>query len=179
MTEPFDGLEPNPASLRRPQRSNRGTRIVYGIVAACVVATVGVGVLEAVGIEVWPRHEGTWRRFTYKIYPDGRGSSDVFYCRVDKADAERLGDYLSKQGHFDGPDPISVYLTRRAGELQVSFFRNPRQAVTPDTMEFLRDLRGRIAAAVFGGAPLTLNLCDPHIPENSLDPQLIVHASFR
>ena len=92
---------------------------------------------------------------------DGAGveSTVDFTARVDRADAQRLGDFFRRVGVFVGTEPKGCALSRRPDGFVVSVFIPEGYLDDRDVIREFDSLRRQLSAEVFNGQPVILQMC--------------------
>ncbi len=99
-------------------------------------------------------------------------NSKLFFGRtVGRKLAEKLRDFLDSSKFFDGP-PQALSLERRKKALILRIKCREGAEKDPNFLSTVKILRNEIAARVFGGAPVELQICDQYfLPRKTLPPE--------
>jgi hypothetical protein len=90
-----------------------------------------------------------------------QGNAEVYYCdKADKADAQRLAEYLAKV-LATAPAQASFKLARRGAIVEVHMVFKQDLVNDPAVIAALQKDRNDIAVNVFNGSTVELHLCDP------------------
>jgi hypothetical protein len=87
------------------------------------------------------------------------GGELYYTSSVTRVEAERLGDYLVRVGHFDGQRK-RVQLTRDGKVYQVRYVVKNGAESDAGLVPVFQFAAAEIARDVFGGAPVEVHLCD-------------------
>ncbi len=88
---------------------------------------------------------------------------EVYYTEnANEADAKKLGDYLVKDGYFDGK-PKTVQLDKSGSTYQVRLVIQKEFQNDQKTADGLKELFGQISKDVFGGAATEIHMCDEEL----------------
>lgn len=88
---------------------------------------------------------------------------ELYYTdNVTEAEAKKLGDYLVKEGFFDGKK-ITVQLDKSGSTYQFRMVVVKEKQTDEATMEIMKTFAGQISKDVFGGAPTELHICDDQL----------------
>jgi hypothetical protein len=88
---------------------------------------------------------------------------EVYYQAVPREDADRLGQFLQREGFFDGRGPKTVVLKREGGSLVVAFVVNAAAVKKPQVIQEFREFGRQLSQQVFGGQPVEIHLCDEYL----------------
>ena len=81
---------------------------------------------------------------------------------LDEATAKKLGEYLKEQEYFQSDIKATVQITKNKDTFNLNFVVN-KDKLDADKEGNFRTFGGMISKAVFGSAPVTLNLCNDHL----------------
>lgn len=90
------------------------------------------------------------------------GGELYYTSNVTEADAKKLGDYLVKEGFFDGKTK-TVQLDKEGSTYQFRMVVQPEKQNDEATMALMKTFAGQVSADVFGNAPTELHVCDEHL----------------
>jgi hypothetical protein len=143
-----DEADPDADGYGREPRARTWPIVAFG--AGCVVVLVlvfGFAVAEL---------QGRGKRLEFN-----RG--EVFYTtRATRDEATRLGNYLVRDGYFDGT-PKSVQLTRDGRRVQVRLVVKKGTDTDPQFAGVFREFAAQINREVFTGQQFELHLCDEYL----------------
>ena len=85
---------------------------------------------------------------------------EMYYTKnTTEADAKKLGDYLVKEGYFDGK-PKTVQLDKSGSTYQVKMVIQKESQTDPKILEALKTFAGQISSEVFANAATEIHVCD-------------------
>ena len=88
---------------------------------------------------------------------------DVYYTKnSNEADAKKLGEYLVKEGFFDGK-PKTVQLDKSGSTYQVRLVIQKEKQNDQATADNLKEFAGQISKDVFGNAATEVHICDEEL----------------
>lgn len=132
-----------------PQHKTSRTRIAI----AAAVGLLAAFVLFTVVAESRYQQHGTMI---------ARNGGELFYTsRVQKAEAERLSDYLVKCGFFNG-DRKSVQIDREGRWYRFRMIVKKGIETDPQNIAVMKAFITDLSRDVFGGLPVEIHLCDDH-----------------
>lgn len=121
-------------------------------ITTCSRLCLAVGILSLVGC-------GGGHGTELKV----NGAQLFYTSAVDRAQAEKLGGYLVKEGFFDGK-LITVQLDRKD---MIWLFRlvasDERQAQSPKNVERFRNFARKLTNEAFDGQSVVIHLCDKNL----------------
>jgi hypothetical protein len=164
---PADGLDFAPSddflqATRRQEGRRRRQRFFRRVIAVVLilgaVGALAVTVLSGLGVIHFPEKEGLGKRLV--IGPDGPNAEEVYYTRsVSKAEAEAVGHFLRKTGHFDGQSPKTVQIIREDDTYLLSIVVADLAWHDAAFVEECRGIGRGLSREVFDGAPVEVRLC--------------------
>jgi hypothetical protein len=84
----------------------------------------------------------------------------MYYTKnATEADAKKLGDYLVKEGYFDGK-PKTVQLDKSGSTYQVRMVIQKESQTDPKILEALKTFAGQISSEVFANVATEIHICD-------------------
>jgi hypothetical protein len=151
------------ALARARERRDRRDRRVIGFIGGLALGVLLVDlVLEYTGgaYLLFRSRDDTWDSVAVRN-TDGAGveSTVDFTAHVERADAERLGEFLRTAGVFSGTDTKGCALSRRPEGYVISLFVPDGYLDDRDVIRDLEHLRRAVSAEVFGGTPVVLQMC--------------------
>ena len=81
---------------------------------------------------------------------------------VSETEARKLGEYLVKNGFFDG-NPTSVQITRSNGTIQFRMVVIKAMDRDPQFVQMATQFSQELSRDVFGGKTVELHLCDENL----------------
>lgn len=88
---------------------------------------------------------------------------EVYYTKnSNEADAKKLGDYLVKEGFFDGK-PKTVQLDKSGSTYQVRMVIQKEKQNDQATSDSLKEFSTQISKDVFGNAATEIHICDEEL----------------
>lgn len=120
--------------------------VVLGVVVVVCLGVVAVGVLLT----------------GYGSKLEFNGGELYHTRRVTRAEARRLGEYLAKEGFFDGSHK-TVQLDRGGGAYQVRCVVKKGVDTDPVMVEVFRAMAAQLSRDVFGGSRVEVHLCDTNL----------------
>ena len=87
--------------------------------------------------------------------------SSRVYCtsRVEKAEAQKLGEYLTRDGFFDGA-PKTVQLDKEGNTYLFRLTVLPGFDANPEFLAGVKEMRATMSQKVFDNKPLTIHVCN-------------------
>ena len=88
---------------------------------------------------------------------------EVYYTENStEADAKKLGEYLVKEGYFDGK-PKTVQLDKSGSTNQVRLVIQKEFQNDQKTADSMKEFAGQISTGAFGGAATEIHICDEEL----------------
>ena len=85
---------------------------------------------------------------------------EVYYTdNVTEADAKKLGEFLVKEGFFDGK-PKTVQLEKAGSTYQFRMVVQPEKQNDEATAELMKTFASELSENVFNKAPVEMHICD-------------------
>jgi hypothetical protein len=153
-----------PHRRRKPRPDTRVSYTIPIVIAGSVFLAV-IGIFALAAFSLWaksnrPMPEGTDSEYGKRLQFNG---GELYYTTaVTAAEAHRLGEYLIKEGFFDGKDK-TVQLTRWGNTYQVRWVVKVGADKKPDYIKTCQDFSRNLSANVFHGASTEVHLCDEHL----------------
>ena len=86
---------------------------------------------------------------------------ELYYTEnTTEAEAKKLGEYLLEQGYFDDTETRTVQLDKKEGKIHVRFVVKEEYQTNPKALEIFTPIGAELSKAVFGGAPIVIDICD-------------------
>ena len=90
-------------------------------------------------------------------------NGELYYTdNVTETDAKKLGDYLVKEGFFNGKK-ITVQLDKSGSTYQFRMVVMPEKQNDEPTLLLMKAFAGQISEDVFDNAPTELHICDDQL----------------
>jgi hypothetical protein len=88
---------------------------------------------------------------------------DLYYTdNVTESEAKKLGDYLVKEGFYDGK-PKSVQLDKSGSTYQFRMVVQPERQNDEATMTLMKTFAGELSSDLFNDAPVEVHACDEQL----------------
>jgi hypothetical protein len=88
---------------------------------------------------------------------------EVYYTKnANEADAKKLGEFLVKDGYFDGKTK-TVQLDKSGSTYQVRMVILKEYQTDQKTIDSMKEYAGQISKEVFGNAATEIHLCDDEL----------------
>ncbi|MGI8467990.1 MAG: hypothetical protein ACR2N3_06010 [Pyrinomonadaceae bacterium] len=126
---------------------------INGILAMAILLAVGLGCSEISKISGIGEY-GTKLEFN---------GGELYYTNnVTEAEARRLGNYLVKEGLFDG-NRKTVQLDKAGSTYQFRVVVLKEKQNDPATFQIWKEAAAEISRDVFNNAPTEVHVCDDHL----------------
>jgi hypothetical protein len=150
--------EPDPRPRRTRRRKQAGLPLVGRLAIAAGAGIVIVSVLVVIATyDSWSDRGGLGKQLEF-----AKGGEIYYTSSVTEWDAQKLGNYLVKEGYFDGPRK-SVQLTSDGELFQVRLVTVARVGNDEEFLGNYEILADELSRNVFNGRPVEIHICNEYL----------------